>query len=96
VPLRINYLVGAIQREYMPDFIVIDDQGTNWIVEGKADGEMASPVVLAKADAARAWVATVNSSAVVTQKWSYMLSSESVIASATSWTALKAGSQVQS
>jgi type III restriction enzyme len=96
VPLRINYLVGAIQREYMPDFIVIDDQGTNWIVEGKADGEMASPVVLAKADAARAWVATVNSSAVVTQKWGYMLSSESVIASATSWTALKAGSQVQS
>lgn len=96
VPLRITYLVGAIQRDYMPDFIVIDDQGTNWIVEGKADVEMSSPVVLAKADAARAWVATVNASAVVTQKWGYMLSSESVIASATSWAALKSGSQVQS
>jgi len=96
VPLRINYLVGAIQREYMPDFIVIDDQGTHWIVEGKADTEMTSSVVLAKADAARAWVTTVNNSAVVTQKWGYILSSEAVVASSTSWQALKAGSQVHS
>jgi type III restriction enzyme len=96
VPLRINYLVGAIQREYMPDFIVIDDQGTHWIVEGKADTEMTSAVVLAKADAAKAWVATVNASAVVTQKWAYILSSEAVIANSSTWQALKAGSQVQS
>jgi type III restriction enzyme len=96
VPLRINYLVGAIQREYMPDFIVIDDQGTHWIVEGKADTEMTSAVVLAKADAAKAWVATVNASAVVTLKWGYILSSEAVIANSSTWQALKAGSQVQS
>jgi type III restriction enzyme len=96
VPLKINYLMGAIQREYMPDFIVIDDQGTNWIVEGKADTEMTNPVVMAKADAARAWVATVNASTVVTQKWGYILSSEAVIANAPSWQALKSGSQVQS
>lgn len=96
VPLRITYLIGAIQREYMPDFIVMDDQGTNWIVEGKADTEMASATVLAKADAAKAWVATVNSSPVVTQKWGYILSSEAVIANSNTWQALKAGSQVQS
>ena len=96
VPLRINYLVGAVQREYIPDFIVIDDQGTHWIVEGKADTEMTSTVVLAKADAARAWVTTVNNSSVVTQKWGYILSSEAVVASSTSWQALKAGSQVHS
>jgi type III restriction enzyme len=96
VPLRINYLTGAVQREYMPDFIVIDDQGTNWIVEGKADTEMSSPIVLAKADAAKAWVTAVNSSAVVTEKWGYLISSESVIAAANNWQSLKAGSQVHS
>jgi type III restriction enzyme len=96
VPLRINYLTGAVQREYMPDFIVIDDQGTNWIVEGKADTEMSSPIVLAKADAAKAWVTAVNSSAVVTQKWGYLIASESVIAAANNWQSLKAGSQVHS
>lgn len=96
VPLRINYLTGAVQREYMPDFIVIDDQGTNWIVEGKADTEMSNPIVLAKADAAKAWVTAVNSSTVVAQKWGYLIASESVIAAAGTWQSLKAGSQVHS
>lgn len=96
VPLRINYLTGAVQREYMPDFIVIDDQGTNWIVEGKADTEMSNPIVLAKADAAKAWVTAVNSSTVVAQKWGYLIASESVIAAASTWQSLKAGSQVHS
>ena len=96
VPLRINYLTGAVQREYMPDFIVIDDQGTNWIVEGKADTEMSNPIVLAKADAAKAWVTAVNSSAVVAQKWGYLIASESVIGAASNWQSLKAGSQVHS
>nr|HPJ19813.1 DEAD/DEAH box helicase family protein [Actinomycetota bacterium] len=35
VPLRITYLAGAVQRQYEPDFIVIDDAGVHWIVEGK-------------------------------------------------------------
>ena len=93
VPLRINYLVGAIQREYEPDFIVIDDQGIHWIVEGKADAEMIDPVVLAKRDAARAWVTAVNASTTVAQKWGYILASESVIATASTWAALRAGAQ---
>jgi type III restriction enzyme len=89
VPLRINYLVGAIQREYEPDFIVIDEADTHWIVEGKSDVEMTSTVVLAKRDAAIAWVAAVNASQNVSQRWGYILASESVIASASSWNALK-------
>lgn len=89
VPLRINYLIGAIQREYEPDFIVIDDDGTQWIVEGKRDDEMTSPVVLAKKDAAIAWVTAVNASPVVSQRWGYLLASESVIGAATSWNGLK-------
>ena len=89
VPLRITYLMGAIQREYEPDFIVIDDADTHWIVEGKSDVEMNSPVVLAKRDAAIAWVKTVNASNDVSQRWGYMLARESVISSASSWNALK-------
>jgi type III restriction enzyme len=91
VPLRITYLMGAIQREYEPDFIVIDDAGVHWILEGKSDAEMTSPVVMAKRDAAKAWVSTVNASANVAQKWGYVLASESVIAAAAAWNALKNG-----
>lgn len=91
VPLRITYLMGAIQREYEPDFIVIDDAGVHWIVEGKSDAEMTTPVVMAKRDAAKAWVAAVNASPNVAQKWGYILASESVIGSASNWNALKNG-----
>jgi type III restriction enzyme len=89
VPLRISYLIGAIQREYEPDFIVIDNADVHWIVEGKSDAEMTSQVVLAKRDAAIAWVTAVNVSQNVSQRWGYLLASESVIASASSWNALK-------
>ncbi|CAM8656463.1 SF2_C_EcoAI-like domain containing protein [Acidimicrobiia bacterium] len=91
VPLRITYLIGAIQREYEPDFIVIDDDGVHWIVEGKSDKEMTDPTVIAKTDAARAWVTTVNSSASVSQKWGYVLANESVIDAASNWAGIKAG-----
>lgn len=93
VPLKITYLLGAIQRTYEPDFIVIDNQGTYWIVEGKADGEMTSTTVLAKRDAARAWVNTVNASPDVHTKWGYLLASEAVIKNASTWDALKNGGQ---
>ena len=94
VPLRITYLSGAVQRQYEPDFVVIDDAGGHWIVEGKRDVDMASPVVIAKRDAAAAWVKTVNSSDEVHETWAYLLASESVCSAATSWEALKSGSQV--
>ncbi|MGW4196654.1 DEAD/DEAH box helicase [Streptomyces sp. NPDC005004] len=93
VPIRITYLVGAIQRQYEPDFIVIDNEGVYWLVEGKADTEMTNPIVAAKRDAARAWVSTVNSSQEVQETWGYILASESVIASASTWAALKSGAQ---
>ena len=96
VPLRVNYLIGAIQREYMPDFIVIDEAGVCWIIEGKADTEMTDPVVLAKEKAARNWVTAVNASNAVAQKWGYLLASETVIGASSSWTALKAGAHTYS
>ena len=91
VPLRITYLTGAIQRDYEPDFIVIDTNDVHWIVEGKSDTEMSSPTVIAKRDAAQAWVSTVNASANVTQKWGYILANETVISAAGTWDALKNG-----
>lgn len=94
VPLRITYLAGAVQRQYEPDFIVIDDAGVHWIVEGKRDSEMTSPIVIAKRDAAAAWVKTVNGSDEVHETWAYLLSSESVCSAAGSWDALKSGGQV--
>lgn len=93
VPLRITYLVGAIQKTYEPDFIVIDDQDTHWVIEGKADSEMTSQVVIAKREAAQAWVNTVNADTNVHQKWGYILASESVIAAASTWQALRNGAQ---
>ncbi|GAA4482365.1 hypothetical protein GCM10023094_32160 [Rhodococcus olei] len=93
VPLRITYLAGAVQRQYEPDFIVIDDEDVHWIVEGKRDSEMTSPTVIAKRDAAAAWVATVNASHEVPEAWAYVLASESVCAAATSWEAVKAAGQ---
>jgi type III restriction enzyme len=93
VPLAIAYLSGAGTRTYYPDFIVIDEPGTFWIVEGKRDNEMRDDVVLAKRDAAAGWVKTVNTSGDVQDTWGYLLASEAVIKDATSWTSLRAGAQ---
>ncbi len=94
VPLRITYLSGAVQRQYEPDFIVIDSDGVHWIVEGKRDKDMTDPVVIAKRDAAAAWVKTVNGSDEVHETWAYLLASESVSTAASTWEAIKAGGQV--
>ena len=93
VPLRIPYHLSTIQRHYEPDFILIDDHGTYWIVEGKADSEMTSPIVTAKRDAARAWINTVNASGSVHDQWAYLRASESVTANSTTWLALRTGAQ---
>jgi len=93
VPLAIAYLSGAGTRTYYPDFIVIDESGTYWIVEGKRDDEMRDDVVLAKRDAAAAWVKTVNNSGDVQDTWGYLLASEAVIKDAANWTSLKAAAQ---
>jgi type III restriction enzyme len=93
VPLHIGYTTGAITRTYVPDFIVIDTHGVHWIVEGKANAEMTDSVVLAKRDAAKAWVDAVNASDDVQDSWAYALASEAAIGAAGSWAALLAASQ---
>lgn len=93
VPLTISYRSGAGARTYVPDFVVIDEQGIYWIMEGKRDDEMTNDVVLAKRDAAAAWVSTVNTSGDVHETWAYLLASEAVIKNAGNWAALKAAAQ---
>jgi type III restriction enzyme len=92
VPLAISYSTGAATRTYIPDFIVIDDAGVHWVVEGKADGEMSNVTVLAKRDAAAGWIDTVKSSGSVKQSWGYVLASESTIGNASDWRAVLAAS----
>ncbi len=93
VPLRMTYIMGAIQREYEPDFVVVDSENMYWIVEGKSNSAMSDPIVIAKRDAAVAWVNAVNASEDVHEKWGYILASESVVANAGTWASLKAGAQ---
>jgi len=63
-------------------------------VEGKSDRDMTDGAVLAKQAAAIAWVAAVNASDVVAERWGYMLASEQVISAASSWSALRSAAQV--
>lgn len=93
VPLRIDYSMGAFGRQYEPDFVVVDDDKVHWIIEGKRDSEMATPVVEAKRDAAREWIRVVNEDSAVADHWGYLLASESVVSSASSWLALRRGAQ---
>ena len=55
---------------------------------------MTSPNVIAKRDAAAAWVATVNGSDIVHERWGYILASEDVVAHSTNWDGIRAGGQV--
>ena len=92
-PLTIPYRHGAMDRQYTPDFVAITSDGLYWIVEGKADGEMTDPVVIAKRDAAKQWIDAVNNDPNVPTQWAYLLVSESVIKNAPTWAALRAAGQ---
>jgi type III restriction enzyme len=77
-------------REYNPDFIVIDQDGTRWVVEVKMDKEMSSAEVQGKREAAKRWANYVSASSDVGAQWRYLLASETdVRESKDSWLALK-------
>lgn len=77
-------------RKYNPDLIVVETDGTHWVVEIKMDRDIASEEVLAKRNAAQRWANNVNTDEKVDVQWRYLLASETDIRAATgSWTALK-------
>lgn len=73
---------------YFPDFVVVDHDGGQWVVEAKSDKAAAdSSEVAEKAGAAREWVDRVNASRQF-GRWGYLLATETQIAAAPSWSRL--------
>jgi type III restriction enzyme len=93
VRLHINELPilwSSAGQQYNPDFIVIEKDGTHWVVEVKMDKEMASEDVKGKREAAQRWANHVSGDSKVGHKWRYLLVSETDIKTAkSSWDALK-------
>jgi type III restriction enzyme len=76
-------------RRYNPDFIVIDSDGTHWVVEVKMDKEMPTEEVQGKRDAATRWANHVTADDQVGVPWRYLLVSEADVSTAKgSWDAL--------
>jgi type III restriction enzyme len=77
-------------RRYNPDLLVVETNGTHWLVEVKMDKEMDSSDVLAKREAAVRWANHVTSKAEIKEPWRYLLVSETDVNTAkNSWDALK-------
>ncbi len=77
-------------QEYNPDLIVIDKDGTHWVVEVKMDKEVGSEDVRGKHDAAKRWANHVTADPQVSVTWRYLLVSETDINTVRgSWSALK-------
>jgi len=77
-------------RNYNPDFIAVETDGSHFIVEVKSDKDMTSADVQGKRQAAKRWANYVNADASVSDKWAYLLASETDIRTAHgSWSALK-------
>jgi type III restriction enzyme len=83
-------LWNSAGQEYNPDLVVIEADGTHWIVEVKMDKEMASADVQGKREAAQRWANHVTADDSAGTTWRYLLVSESDVETARgSWPALK-------
>jgi type III restriction enzyme len=83
-------LWSSAGQQYNPDLIVVENDGTHWVVEVKMNKEMTSADVLGKRDAAIRWANTVTANDSVGVRWRYLLVSESDVDDAKgSWSALK-------
>ncbi|MDE2974744.1 MAG: hypothetical protein OXU64_08515 [Gemmatimonadota bacterium] len=77
-------------RDYNPDLIAVETDGTHLLIEVKSDREIDSIDVTAKAKAARRWANYVNGSGQTPARWKYLLFSETDIHQCKeSWEALK-------
>lgn len=83
-------LWNSAGQEYNPDLIVIESDGTHWVVEVKMEKEMSSAEVKAKREAALRWANYVSADETVGVTWKYLLAAESDISTAKgSWEALR-------
>ncbi len=75
-------------KKYYPDFIVLDAEGTYWVVEGKANDRANDPEVLEKRRAAEDWARFVRDYAEF-GTWRYIFATEKIIKDAKgSWESL--------
>lgn len=73
---------------YYPDFIVIDADGTHWVVETKSDNAARNDSdVAAKRQDAEGWVIAVNESKLF-GPWRYLFATETQLRNALNWDAL--------
>jgi type III restriction enzyme len=73
---------------YNPDFIAAQN-GTRWVIETKADRDLASEDVRAKRKAAQRWANHVSDDERVGERWNYLLVGESDLRQAKDdWSAL--------
>jgi type III restriction enzyme len=77
-------------KKYFPDFIVLDVEGTYWVVEGKANDRANDPEVLEKKRAAEDWARFVRDDGRF-GVWRYIFATEKIIKDAHgSWESLLA------
>ena len=75
-------------RQYAPDFVAVETEGTHWVIEPKADRDLASPTVQGKEIAATRWAQHVSSQ--TGTEWRYLLVGETDVAKARgSWATLR-------
>ena len=83
-------ILWAEGRDYNPDFLVVEKDGTHWVAETKMNKEMSSAEVKGKREAARRWANHVSADDEVKTDWRYLLLSEDDVATAKgSWSAMK-------
>jgi type III restriction enzyme len=83
-PAWVAYKAGR----YFPDFVVLDSNDVQWVLEAKANKAAVDSVeVQEKAEAAQAWVDRVNASKLF-GSWRYRVVTEMQIAAAINWDAL--------
>ena len=83
-------LWNSAGQEYNPDLLVIENDGSHYVVEVKANKDMDSPDVRGKREAARRWANHVSADEAVSGTWHYLLLAERDVDTAKgSWPALK-------
>ncbi len=83
-------ILWAEGRNYEPDFIVVEQDYTHWVVEAKQDKEMPTEAVKGKREAAKRWANHCSADPKVEVQWRYLLVSETDVDTAKgSWPALK-------
>ena len=89
-PQNMAYIYYTAKDRYFPDFVVLDDAGTHWIVEGKDKRGRDDAKVQAKRKAAETLVRRLAIDPdFVGQTWGYLIAYEDDIKKADSWDDLK-------